>query len=94
MIIEALRARVMDFLRRPLSSSEVANVIARLQRGDARRGSGSLGKVISFVSNKGGVGKSSVSVSGLRAGRRHPGEVILLDLCLRPVWPPPCSTWT
>ena len=84
LIIEALRARVMDFLRRPLSSSEVANVIARLQRGDARRGSGPLGKVISFVSNKGGVGKSSVSVNvACELARRHPGEVILLDLSLQ-----------
>ncbi|MGE0191111.1 MAG: CpaE family protein [Planctomycetota bacterium] len=84
LIIEALRARVMDFLRRPLSSSEVANVIARLQRGDARRGGGALGKVISFVSNKGGVGKSSVSVNvACELARRHPGEVILLDLSLQ-----------
>lgn len=83
-IIEALRARVMDFLRRPLSSHELGNIIARLRRGDAKRRTGELGRVVSFVSNKGGVGKSSVSVNvACELARRHPGEVILLDLSLQ-----------
>ncbi len=84
-IIEALRAQVVDFLRRPLSSSELGELIGRLRRGTARaRGGAEFGKVISFISNKGGVGKSSVSTNvACELARRHPGDVLLVDLSLQ-----------
>ncbi len=84
-IIEALRARVSDFLRRPVSSTELNGLIERLQAGqDKPARSQPLGRVISFVSNKGGVGKSTVSTNvACELARRHPGEVLLLDLSLQ-----------
>ena len=84
-IIEALRSRVADFLRRPISTGEVEAVIERMQHNErSNRRSAPLGRVISFVSNKGGVGKSTVSVNvACELARRHPGEVLLLDLSLQ-----------
>jgi pilus assembly protein CpaE len=82
-IIDALRARVQDFLRRPLSSGELEQLVARMRRGTEREQS-RLGKVISFISNKGGVGKSSVSTNvACELARRHPGRVLLLDVSLQ-----------
>jgi pilus assembly protein CpaE len=82
-IIDALRARVQDFLRRPLSSGELEQLVMRLRRGSERQ-QGRLGKVISFISNKGGVGKSSVSTNvACELARRHPGRVLLLDVSLQ-----------
>src|SRR5207253_2186400 len=52
-IIEVLRANVQDFLRRPLSSTEMRQLLDRLfqPRGSPRAEPGS---VLSFISNKGG----------------------------------------
>jgi pilus assembly protein CpaE len=82
-LIEALRAGVRDFLRRPISSRDLQQLLERAagQRlSDAR----SLGKVITVISNKGGVGKSTLSVNtacGLAV--RHPERVLLIDLSLQ-----------
>lgn len=82
-IIDALRARVQDFLRRPLSSGELEQLVTRMRRGSERE-QARLGKVISFISNKGGVGKSSVSTNvACELARRHPGRVLLLDVSLQ-----------
>lgn len=82
-IIEVLRARVRDFLRRPVSTGELQQVIDRLFRSPEIH-HGELGKVISFVSNKGGVGKSTVSTNvACELGRRHPGRVLLVDVSLQ-----------
>lgn len=82
-IIEAMRAQVQDFLRRPLAAPELQQLLDRLLRrpAEARK---EMGKVISFVSNKGGVGKSTLSVNvscGL-ARRLPPGKVLLIDVSL------------
>src|SRR5262249_2906513 len=57
-IIELLRAQMRDFLRRPLSTTELRAVLDRLfaRAPDAR--SAAHGSVAAFLSNKGGVGKS------------------------------------
>ena len=82
-IIDALRARVQDFLRRPISTEELQHVIDRMFRTPVR-GGGPLGKVISFISNKGGVGKSTVSTNvACELARRHPGRVLLIDASLQ-----------
>lgn len=82
-LIEAMRAQVRDFLRRPLAAAELQQLLDRSlnRKQDAKR---ELGKIISFVSNKGGVGKStmSVSVACEIAKRLPPGRVLLVDVSL------------
>ena len=82
-LIEAMRAQVQDFLRRPLAAPELQQLLDRTLRKptEAKR---KLGKVISFVSNKGGVGKSTISVSVACeiARRLPPGRVLLVDVSL------------
>ena len=82
-LIEAMHSRVADFLRRPLSSSELQETLDRtLNR--AQRDSARMGKVLSFVSNKGGAGKSTISVNtAVALAMRHPGEVLLVDTSLQ-----------
>ena len=83
LLIEAMRAQVSDFLRRPLAAPELQQLLDRQLRKptEVKR---ALGKVISFVSNKGGVGKStmSVSVACEMAKRMPPGRVLLVDVSL------------
>jgi pilus assembly protein CpaE len=82
-LIEVLRANVQDFLRRPLSSTELRQLLDRLfqPRAAARKTSG---KVLSFVSNKGGVGKSTLAVNtACDLAVRHPGQVLLIDASLQ-----------
>jgi len=81
MFIEAMRADVQDFLRRPLACGELQQLLDRLfKRSDNTK---ELGRVISIVSNKGGVGKSTLSVN-IAAGlaRQAPDRVLLVDVSL------------
>ncbi len=82
-LIEALRAGVSDFLRRPLSAVDLGHLIERLCRhvsAAAKR----LGKVAVFLSNKGGVGKSTLAVNvAVGLARHHPGRVLLVDASLQ-----------
>ncbi|MCG8649963.1 MAG: AAA family ATPase [Pirellulales bacterium] len=82
-MIQALRLGVEDFIRRPVSSRDLEQLLAR--RLTPRLASAtSFGKVISFVSNKGGVGKSTAAVNvAVELGRRHPGRVLLVDASLQ-----------
>jgi pilus assembly protein CpaE len=82
-LIDYVRARVQDFLRRPVSSTELRQLLERLfaQRTTLQ---GELGTVVSFISNKGGVGKSTLSVNAASAlASRHPGQVLLIDASLQ-----------
>ncbi len=82
-IIEVLRARVQDFLRRPISIGELQQTVDRLFR-QPIRAAGPVGKVISFISNKGGVGKSTISANvACELARRFPGRVLLVDASLQ-----------
>ncbi len=82
-IIDALRARVQDFLSRPLSSADLRQLLMRI----TRRGTGeraAQGTLVSFVSNKGGVGKSTMAVNTACAlALRHPDRVLLVDASLQ-----------
>ena len=82
-LIDALRAGVRDFLRRPVSTTELRTLIENLAGDDANRGWTSektFGRVISFISNKGGVGKSTLAVNvAVGLALRHPGRVLLVD---------------
>jgi len=84
-LIEALRGRVHDFLRRPVASSDLREILERVESAppgpvrDRKRG-----WVVSFVSNKGGVGKSTLATNvAASLGRRHPDEVVLIDASLQ-----------
>jgi pilus assembly protein CpaE len=82
-IIEAIRAGVRDFLRRPVSSHDLGQLLARLgeRRADPHR---ATGKIVAMISNKGGVGKSTLSVNiGCGLARRRPERVLLVDLSLQ-----------
>src|SRR5260370_5573670 len=83
LIIEVLRANVQDFLRRPLSSTELRQLLDRvfLARSARRK---APGMVLSFISNKGGVGKSTLSVNtACDLAVRHPGKGLLIDASLQ-----------
>jgi len=81
--IQAIRGGVKDFLRRPVSSSELAELLRRLQSSPNRE-TGCLGRIVSFVSNKGGVGKSTTIVNAACGlALRHPQRVLLIDASLQ-----------
>lgn len=85
-IIELLRARVSDFLRRPLSTTELQAVLYRLSSAATAKteAPAGAGRIVSFVSNKGGAGKSTMAVNvACELARRHPDEVLLVDTSLQ-----------
>ena len=83
-IIELLRAQVRDFLRRPLSTTELRAVLDRLFSRLPGAASPAQGRVAAFLSNKGGVGKSTLSVNvACGLALRHPDDVLLIDTSLQ-----------
>jgi pilus assembly protein CpaE len=84
-IIELLRAEVRDFIRRPLSATELRAVLERLASSRTSAApSIEQGRVVAFLSNKGGVGKSTLAVNvACGLGVRHPEEVLLIDMSLQ-----------
>ena len=83
-IIELLRAQVRDFLRRPLSTTELRAVLDRLFSRLPGATPAAQGRVAAFLSNKGGVGKSTLSVNvACGLALRHPDEVLLIDASLQ-----------
>lgn len=83
-LIELLRAHVRDFLRRPLSATELRAVLDRLFSRAPDAASAVQGRVASFLSNKGGVGKSVLAVNvACGLALRHPDDVLLIDTALQ-----------
>lgn len=86
-LVSAMRSNVKDFLRRPVSSNELQEVIDRHLGAPSESSSTSRqrhGVVVDFVSNKGGVGKSTVSVNtACLLAKRNPGRVLLIDASLQ-----------
>ncbi len=82
-LIEALRSGVSDFLRRPVSRNDVEQLFDRL--GSSRpKAATSHGRVCSFISNKGGVGKSTLAVNTAAGlAQKYPGQVLLIDASLQ-----------
>ncbi|MFT7464057.1 MAG: pilus assembly protein CpaE [Pseudohongiellaceae bacterium] len=82
-LLGMLRANARDFLRRPLSSGELFDVLQRLL-GPGRSEGEHRGHIISFVGNKGGVGKSTLAGNTacmLASGR--PDRVLLVDASIQ-----------
>ena len=78
-LLAGVRAGVRDFLRRPLSSADVSRLFERLGRSAPSRAQ-RAGKVVAFMANKGGVGKSTLSTNvAVGLALRHPGRVLLID---------------
>jgi pilus assembly protein CpaE len=86
-LIEAVRCGVRDFLRRPISSTELDDLLQRLDRAGPRTAvppGTARGGLYAFISNKGGVGKSTLAVNAACAlARRHPQRVLLVDASLQ-----------
>jgi pilus assembly protein CpaE len=83
-VIELLRARVRDFLRRPLSTTELRAVLDRLFSRASAGPAATQGRVAAFLSNKGGVGKSTLAVNvACGLALRHPDDVLLIDTSLQ-----------
>ncbi len=82
-LIDAMRAGVRDFLRRPISTTELRTLLDNLTSMNghaALSNETTFGRVITFISNKGGVGKSTLAVNtAVGLGLRHPGRVLLID---------------
>lgn len=82
-LIEAIRCGVKDFLRRPISTTELDHLLLRSQNRGSRQAS-RLGAVVSFISNKGGVGKSTLAVnSAVVLAKKFPQRVLLIDASLQ-----------
>ncbi len=81
LLLQGVRSHIQDFLRHPLSSIEVRQVFDRLCLGNTPHNSHqSPGHIVSFISNKGGVGKSTISLNiACLLAVRHPGQVLLID---------------
>ncbi len=86
-LIDSLRAGVSDFLRRPVSTTELRTLIDNIaQNAETAPAAGgqTFGRVVSFISNKGGVGKSTMAVNtAVGLALRHPGRVLLIDASLQ-----------
>lgn len=83
LLIEALRAGVCDFLRRPISAVDLAQMLDRLRQRNVSAPQ-RLGKQVAFLSNKGGVGKSTLAVNAaVGLARNNPGRVLLVDASLQ-----------
>lgn len=83
--VEGVRAGVVDFLRRPLSADDIKQLFDRTSHAGTGQGRGSdLGTVTAFMSNKGGVGKSTLSVNtAVGLAKNSPGDVLLIDASLQ-----------
>ncbi|MDA7951941.1 MAG: AAA family ATPase [Pirellulaceae bacterium] len=84
-VIEALRMGINDFFHRPISKIELINLLKRTQElGQEESQASGNGAITSFISNKGGVGKTTLAVNtacGLAA--LYPDRVLLVDTSLQ-----------
>ena len=79
MMLNALQIGVEDFIRRPVSSSDLRDLFSRRLE-NRREKKATHGTLVSFISNKGGVGKSTCAVNAaLELAQRNPEKVLLVD---------------
>ncbi len=78
-LIDVMRASVRDFLRRPVSADEVAGILRRHFEAAASRRAG-MGRITCVLSNKGGVGKTTLATNlACDLARSAPDRVLLVD---------------
>lgn len=83
-LIEAIRAGVSDFMRRPVSTTDLEQYIDRFFRKEPTRAPAAKGRVVTFFTNKGGVGKTTLSVNtSAWLASRFPGRVLLIDASIQ-----------
>lgn len=83
-IIELMRAQVRDFIRRPVSATELRVVLDRLFSRVPVAVETVQGRVLTFLSNKGGAGRTTLAVNvACGLALRHPDEVLLVDASLQ-----------
>lgn len=81
--VEGMRAGLQDYLRRPLSTGELQQLVDRILHASSRLPAAG-GAVVSFVSNKGGVGKSTLAVNvACGLAQLAPERVLLIDASLQ-----------
>ncbi len=79
LMMQAIGVGVEDFIRRPVSSRDLEQMLSRRMT-PRRVGVDAPGRIISFISNKGGVGKSTTAVNtAVELARRFPDRVLLVD---------------
>jgi pilus assembly protein CpaE len=86
LVIRAVRAGAVEFLRRPISKDELALAIEKIRR--LRRGpspvEGRVGRVVSVYSVKGGLGVTTLATNvAATLAQAAPDTVVLVDLELR-----------
>lgn len=82
-LIEAVRSRFVDVLRRPISGTELGPILRDLgdKSTERRRAEGAL---VAFHSTKGGVGKSTLAINtACSLAETRPGRVLLVDASLQ-----------
>jgi len=78
-LIQAIRTGVRDFVRRPISRADVGQMLERIHSG-TNRVSIRPATIVSFISNKGGVGKTTLAVNTAIGLAHHaPERVLLID---------------
>ncbi|TWT93524.1 AAA family ATPase [Neorhodopirellula pilleata] len=83
-MVELVRLGVSDFLRRPIAEGELNGFMTRLIPNQNVNEPSRYGTCVAFISNKGGVGKSSLAVNTATAlAMRYPDEVLLIDASLQ-----------
>lgn len=83
LLIHMLRENIRDIIHRPVAGPELRQVLDRLFLSGRQRVNRNA-TVVSVISNKGGVGKSTVSVNlAAELAARHPGSVLLIDASLQ-----------
>ncbi|MEM9365530.1 MAG: AAA family ATPase [Planctomycetota bacterium] len=83
-MVALVRSGVGDFIRRPMAAGELNGLFGRLLPSDEPATPSKTGTCIAMISNKGGVGKSTMAVNlAVSLARRHPDEVLLIDASLQ-----------
>jgi len=82
-VVALMKAGVHEYVAAPIEADKLEQAIERLHDALARSAPAHRGSVVSFVSSKGGVGSTVLSVNtAVTLGLRRSGEVALVDNAL------------